>query len=195
MPETPIPQPNPEDLTLLLRRGAQGDAESEARFVTMVYNEMRKLARKHMRSEKRGGTLQTTALVHEAYLRLFQKPIDWQDRSHFFAIASQTMHRILVDYARASLAEKRYGGIRTDIEEARFVSDDRLEHILEMDEPLRRFATLYPRQSKVVELHVFVGLTFQEISAVLGPSDRTIKRDWDFAKAWLFEAISGQRSS
>jgi RNA polymerase sigma factor (TIGR02999 family) len=194
MSQTPAPAPDPEDLTLLLRRGAQGDAESEARFFTMVYNEMRKLARKHMRRESRGGTLQTTALVHEAYLRLFQKPIDWQDRSHFFAVASQTMHRILVDYARARLAEKRYGGIRADLDEARLVSDKSLERILEVDEPLRLFAELYPRQSQVVKLHVFAGLTFQEISAVLGPCDRTLKRDWDFAKAWLFDAISSQRN-
>lgn len=194
MSQTPDSEPDPADLTLLLRRGVQGDAESEGRFVALVYNEMRKMARKHMRSESRGGTLQTTALVHEAYLRLFHRPIDWQDRSHFFAVASHTMRRVLVDYARARQATKRSGGLRADIDEAHLVSDDRLEHVLELDESLRRFADLQPRPSKVVELHVFVGLTLQEIAEVLGLSVRTVKRDWEFAKAWLFDAISDQRT-
>jgi len=183
---------NQGDLTELLRRMAKGESEAEPRLMVALYRELRRLARRHLRVES-SQTLQTTALVNEAYLRLFQHPISWNDRAHFFAIASATMRRVLVDHARARKADKRQGGQRIDFEEANFISPDRLEHVLEIDEALCRFSASYPRPGKVVDMHVFGGLSLVEIGELLGVSHRTIKRDWEFAKAWLFDSISQTR--
>ncbi len=183
---------NQQDLTELLRRMAQGDSDAEPRLSAALYGELRRLARRHMRAEN-FNTLQTTALVHEAYLRLFQRPISWNDRAHFFAVASHTMRRVLVDHARARKAAKRHGGVRIDLDEANFIAPNRLEHVLEIDEALSRFSASHPRQSKVVDMHIFGGLALLEIAELLGLSDRTIKRDWEFAKAWLFDSISQTR--
>jgi RNA polymerase sigma factor (TIGR02999 family) len=181
--------PGPPDVTALLQAWGQGDAANDERLMELLYGEMRRLARYQMRSERRGGTLQTTALVHEVYIRLFQSPINWHDRKHFFAVANQTMRRVLIDYARARSAAKREGGVRVELENERLISDDRVEQILLVDELLGSFGKLYPRAGQIVEFHVFSGFTLAEIADVLDVSERTVKRDWEFAKAWLFEAM------
>jgi RNA polymerase sigma-70 factor, ECF subfamily len=177
-----------EGLTELLRQMARGDREVDPRLTAVLYHELRRLARSHMRAES-PQTLQTTALVHEAYLRLFRQPIAWNDRVHFFAVACQTMRRVLVDHARAKKASKRHGGVQVDLDNVNIIAPNRLDQVLEVDEALTRFSTSNPRQSQVVEMHIFGGLGLQEIAELLGLSVRTIKRDWEFAKAWLFDSI------
>jgi RNA polymerase sigma factor (TIGR02999 family) len=146
-----------------------------------------------MRGEKPGHSLQATALVHEAYLRLTNvKNVDWQGRSHFFAVAAQIMRRILVDHARAKCAGRR-GGHHNKIsfEEALIISFERPEQFIALDEALDRLAQLDPRQARIVELRFFGGLSEEETAAILGISARTVKRDWQFAKAWLYKDLGG----
>ncbi len=181
-----------EDITGVLQRWSVGDPASEPRLAELLHRELRRLARMRIRSERADHTLQTTALVHEVYLRLFPRQINWENRAHFFAVASNTMRRILVDYARKRHADKRDAGVRVILEAQCFVSEDQLERVIQVDEALTKLAAVQPRQGRVVELHVFGGLTMIEAAGVLGISPRTAKRDWEFAKAWLFQFISGQ---
>jgi RNA polymerase sigma factor (TIGR02999 family) len=148
---------------------------------------LRRLAANYLRSERAGHTLQPTALVNEAYVKLAEHPkVDWQSRAHFFAVSARIMRQILVDHARMRAAQKRGGhDVRVTFTDAIADSDDRLCEILELHEALERLAKLNPRQSKVVELSFFGGLSFEEIAGVLNASERTVQRDWTIARAWL----------
>jgi RNA polymerase sigma-70 factor (ECF subfamily) len=185
------PDPDRDSITELLKQISGGDREAQARLIDRVYGELRRLAASYMRRERADHSIQPTALVHEAFLRLAQQPkMDWQDRGHFFAVASQAMRRILVDYARARQAEKRGGDAeRVTFDEALGASGDRTVDILAVHEALNRLEKLSPRQCRVVELHFFAGLSFEEIAQILDVAERTVKRDWAFARSWLHSQL------
>jgi RNA polymerase sigma factor (TIGR02999 family) len=180
-----------KEVTRLLACWRQGKAEALEELMPIVYSELRRLPASYLRRERCDHTLQPTALVHEAYLRLVeQKDVQWQDRSHFFAIAAQLMRRILVDHARTHLAEKRgSGAAKVPLTEAIVMSQERPAELLALDDSLTRLASLDPQQSRVVELRIFGGLTVEETADVLGISPATVKRDWSMAKAWLSQEI------
>ncbi len=182
------------DITVLLKAWGGGDQAALARLAERVYPELRLLARRHMKGERHVDTLQATALVHEVYLRLVDvTQVEWRERAQFFAMAAQMMRRILVDAARARGAHKRGGSlVKVSLDEAVVLSGvpDRL--ILDLDEVLTAFSQLAPRQARVVELRYFGGLTEDEIVAVLNISPRTIRRDWDLAKAWLLRELDNR---
>jgi RNA polymerase sigma factor (TIGR02999 family) len=187
------PAPGPGDLTGLLRAWRAGDASSGDRLVEALYRELRLIASRQMRGERAGSTLETTALVHEAYLRLIdQRRTDWVDRRHFLAIAATTMRRVLVDRARARRTLKR-GGAELTVALAGLADlvPDPAAEILDVDRALSRLATLHPRPARVVELRFFGGLEEREIAAVLGIAERTVRRDWSFAAAWLARELDG----
>jgi RNA polymerase sigma factor (TIGR02999 family) len=180
------------EITKLLKKWSSGDEAALARLAEQVYPELRLLARRYLRGEHQGGTLQTTALVHEVYLRLVGvTKVEWRQRAQFFAMTAQMMRRILVDAARARYADKRGGrSPKLNIEETAVVSPAPDRRILALDEALTAFSQLAPRQAKVVELRYFGGLTEEEIVAALDISLRTVRRDWDLAKAWLLRELS-----
>ena len=175
------------DVTRLLGDLKAGDKAAEAQLLELVYPELRKIARRYLRGERSGHTLQPTALVNEAYLQLTQQlDKDWQGRSHFFAIAAQLMRRILVDHARHKKAAKRDGARRqVELTETLAVTEDRLDEILDVDLALQRLAEFDPRRASVVELRFFGGMTEEEVGEVLDVAPRTVRRDWNVAKAWL----------
>jgi RNA polymerase sigma factor (TIGR02999 family) len=184
-------------VTELLRRASQGDKVAEAELLPQVYRELHSIALNHLRRERPGHTLQATALVNEAYMKLSaQANSDWKSRAHFFAFAAQSMRRILVDYARQRGAAKRGdGAIHEPLEEGIMVSNQPMsaqqsELIINMDEALTRLEKINPRQAKVVELRFFTGLTEEEIGVALGISTRTVKREWTMARAWLYGELS-----
>jgi len=181
----------PHSVTELLVAWAAGDEGSLERLTPLVYDELRRLARRHLAPE-RGDTLQPTALVHEAYLRLIdQRSVNWQNRAHFYAIAARLMRRILIDHARRRVAERRGGGaIHMTLDEAVAVSMARSAELLALDEALGELATVDPRKSRVVELRFFGGLSVQETAEVLGVSEVTVMRDWRTARAWLHRGIT-----
>ncbi|MGE0556216.1 MAG: sigma-70 family RNA polymerase sigma factor [Gemmatimonadales bacterium] len=180
----------PHDVTTLLRAWRGGDEHALDRMVPLVYDELRVIATRLMRGERADHTLQATALVHEAYARLVDAQVDWRDRSHFFAIAARQMRRILVDHAKARGRVKRGGGERPlTLDEAIAVSGDANDNLVELDEALERLATIDERKAKVVELHYFGGLTYDEAAEVLGISPATVDRDLRFAKAWLYREL------
>jgi RNA polymerase sigma factor (TIGR02999 family) len=183
-----------KEVTRLLGNWSRGDPQAREALMPLVYAELRRLAASYLRRERTDHTLQPTALVHEAYIRLVeQKKVQWQDKSHFFAITAQLMRRILVDHARGHLADKRGSGApRVPLTEAIVMSQERPAELLALDESLSRLAALDAQQARVVELRVFAGLTVEETAEVLGISPATVKRDWRMAKAWLLqEAESG----
>ena len=179
------------EITVLLKAWGGGDQAALEKLTPLVYEELRRLARRYMRQERAGHTLQGTALVNEAYMRLVDVAgVDWQDRVHFFAVAAQMMRRILVNAAHARAAQKRGGRTpKVNIDETAVLSPSPDRSILALDEALTVFSRLAPRQAKVVELRYFGGLTEEEIVAALNVSPRTVRRDWDFAKAWLSQAL------
>lgn len=183
------------EITQLLAELKSGNREAEAKLVPLVYDELRRLAAHYMRQERRDHTLQATALVHEAYLRLVgQRDVNWQSRAHFFGVAAQLMRRILVDYARARQTDKRGAGLqKASLEEALLFSDEQSGELLALDEALDRLAERDPRQSRIVELRFFAGLTVEETAEVLAISPKTVKRDWSVARAWLHGEISRER--
>jgi RNA polymerase sigma-70 factor (ECF subfamily) len=173
-------------ITALLAKVASGDREAEARLFPLVYQELRQLAGRVFRGERPDHTLQATALVHEAYLRILgNSDVSWQNRSHFFAVAARTMRRILVDHARRRQANKRKG-TTISLESAIVFSEDQSSELVALDDALTRLSEWDPRQSRIVELRFFTGMSEAEIAAVLGVSVRTVKRDWCMAKAWLY---------
>jgi RNA polymerase sigma-70 factor, ECF subfamily len=183
----PAPNVSESSVTALLSQLSAGDRNAEARLIPQVYSELRRIATGYMRRERAEHTLQATALVHEAYAHLIDHPQqNWQNRAHFLATAAQVMRHILVDHARAKRANKR-GGLQQQItlDEALLRSDDRTIDILSIHEALERLTGFDPRQGKIVELHFFGGLTFDEVAIVLGISERTAKREWSMARAWL----------
>ena len=174
-------------VTVLLSQLSAGDREAQARLIPQVYDELRRVAAAYMRRERPDHTLQPTALVHEAYAHLVEHPnANWQNRAHFLATAAQVMRHILVDHARAKRADKR-GGVQQQVtlDEALLSSGDRTVDILSIHQALERLSEFDERQGRVVELHFFGGLTFEEIALVLGISERTAKREWSMARAWL----------
>src|SRR3989441_10941965 len=177
----------PTEVTGLLKAWGDGDQAALDRLAAKVYQELHRIARRYMRNERAGNTLQTTALVNEVYLRLVDvKNVDWQQRAQFFAIAAQMMRRILVDAARARSSHKRGGGaIKVNVDEALVVSPEPDSSLVALDEALEAFAKLAPRQAQVVELRYFGGLSEEETAEALKTSPRTVRRDWDFAKSWL----------
>ena len=174
-------------VTNLLKAWSSGEEAALAPLAEHVYPELRLIARRYLRNEAKGNTLQTTALVHEVYLRLVDvSRVDWQARAQFFSMAAQMMRRILVDAARARGSDKRGGrAVKVNIEEMAFLSPAPNPSLLALDEALTVFSEVAPRQARVVELRYFGGLTEEEIVAVLKISARTVRRDWDLAKAWL----------
>lgn len=181
-----------DEITGLLKAWGNGDRSALDRLTDLLYGELRRIARRYMKDEKPGNhTLQTTALVNELYLRLIDvKDVDWVCRGQFFAIAAQVMRRILVDAARSRGAEKRGAGVeKIDVNEALAISPEPDRFVLALNEALEAMAKIAPRQAKVVELRYFGGLTEDETAKVLNSSTRTVRRDWQFAKAWLMRDI------
>ncbi len=180
------------DITILLKAWSSGDQAALARLAERVYPELRLMARRYMKNERQADTLQATALVHEVYLRLIDvTKVEWRERAQFFAMAAQMMRRILVDAARARGAQKRGGSaVKLNLDETALLSCAPNRSILALDEALTAFSQVAPRQAKVVELRYFGGLTEDEIVAVLNISPRTVRRDWDLAKAWLLRELS-----
>jgi RNA polymerase sigma-70 factor (ECF subfamily) len=176
------------DVTCLLVDWSDGDAAALEKLLPIVYNELRRIARRALHREAVGHTLQPTALVNELYLRLVeQRRATWANRAQFFAVAAQMMRHVLVDHARAQLAAKRGGSSpRVSLDEAADVEARATWEILAIDEALERLATLDAEQARIVELRFFSGLTVEETAHVLGRSPRTIKREWRLAKAWLY---------
>lgn len=182
------PNTPPSELFKLWRAG---DTDALHRLLPLVYEELRRLARRHLRAERADHTLQTTALIHEAYLRLVdQGQAEVRDRCHFIGLTSHLMRQILVDHARARLAKKRDGGCRITLAEDLAVAEPREIDVLAIDDALRRLAALDPQQARVVELRYFGGLSIRETSEALGISEATVKRDWATARAWLHREIA-----
>ena len=179
-------------MTQLLKGWCQGDASALGRLAPLVESELRRIARQYLSKQGPGRTLQPRALVNEAYLRLIQwNAVDWQDRAHFYAVAAKTMRRVLVNHAIASRTQKRGGSaILVALTEAGGVSD-RIEDVTALDEALTALSKVDARKSELVELRFFGGLTAEESAEVLGISLRTVHREWDFARAWLFQALRG----
>jgi len=179
--------PESKNITLLLQQLRGGNQDVVSQLVPLLYDELRRLASYYLRRERPNHTLQPTALVNEAYLRLVdQTDVEWKNRSHFFGIAAQQMRRILVDYARSHQAAKRGGAAaKISLDEAMIVSKENPGEVLIVDETLRRLAAFDPQQAKIVELRVFGGLTVEEVAEALGISPATVKRDWTVARAWL----------
>jgi len=178
----------PKDISRLLRQWSDGNRAALEELLPLVYDELHRQAARYLRRERVGHTLQTTALIHEAYLRLIdQRDVRWQSRTHFFAIAAQMMRRVLIDYARAKHREKRGGGdVRLPFDTATLVATD--EHsidLMALDHALKRLAELDEQQARVVELRYFGGLSLEETAEVLHISRATTARDWEVAKAWL----------
>jgi RNA polymerase sigma factor (TIGR02999 family) len=184
--------PAPKEVTQLLMAWSNGDQEALEKLVPLVYDELRRIARRYMEREPAGHTLQTTALVNEAYLRLIeQKAMKWQNRAHFFAISAQLMRRILVSMARARHANKRGGEARqVSLDEALVVSEERAAELVALDEAMNELAALDPRRSRVVELRYFGGLSVEETAEVLKISPETVMREWKRAKAWLYTELN-----
>jgi len=181
------------EITQLLANMKLGNADAEARLISLLYRDLRRVAGSHMRNERADHSLQPTALVHEAYLRLRKvHSIDWQSRSHFLAVAAHTMRQILVDHARAKHAGKRgleWNQVSIEVGELSAALESSVDMVV-LDEALGRLETFDQRQAKVVEMRFFGGLSEDEIGAQLGISERTVKREWRIAKAWLYHELS-----
>ncbi len=182
-----------EDVTQVLEQLRNGDQRAADKLLPLVYDEFRALARHYLQQERMNHTLQPTALVHEAYMKLVdQTRVDWQGKSHFFAVAAQAMRRILVDHARSRQRDKRGGGrARVVLDEAVALSPQKDEDVLALDEALEKLAKVDPRQAKVVELRFFGGLNVEEVAETLKVSKRTVEGDWMFARAWLSRELRG----
>jgi len=185
-------EPAGDDITLLLNQLKQGRAEVQEQLMAAIYRELRRLAAAHLRRERDDHTLQATELVNEAFVKLLEhQNCTWENRTHFFAIASTMMRRVLVDYARKRNRLKRGGGeAPSELNEEVFISEQKSAEILELDAALDRLSQLEPRQTRVVELRYFAGLSVEEAAEVLSVSPKTIKRDWNVARAWLHRELS-----
>jgi RNA polymerase sigma-70 factor (ECF subfamily) len=181
-----------DSLTELLHEWQHGDKEALDRLTPLVYDELRRIAHRYLRRERDGHTLETTALVNEAYLRLVgQQKIEWQNRAHFFAVTAQVMRHILIDHARRRRYAKHGGEAEhVSLEEGKMMSRERAAELVALDEALLELARLDPRKSRVVELRYFGGLSLEETAEVLEVSTMTVRRDWRAAKAWLFREVT-----
>jgi len=187
----PTPSVSPHEVTQLLAEWSHGDNGALAELTPLVYEELRRLAHHFMEGQRPEHTLQTTALVNEAYMRLAdQTKPSWQNRAHFFAIAARAMRQILVNYAKSSRAQKRGGGaLRVELDEAALVSPEESKEIVDLHEALERLAALDSRKAQVVELKYFGGLNYDEMAEVLKISPVTVRRDWEFARLWLYTEL------
>jgi len=185
------PSPSQQQVTQLLGDWSGGDEKALEKLIPLVQPELHRLAHHYMSRERPGHTLQTTALLDEAYLRLVDNAKrDWQNRTHFVAAAAQLMRRIMVDHAREREALKRGGGaVKVSLDEAALVTETRSQELLALDEALERLSAQDPRKSQIVELRYFGGLTVEETAALLKVSQRTVEREWNMAKAWLYRAL------
>ena len=183
--------PSVQDVTELLNQWAGGDQAAGEKVMPLVYAELRRIARRSMNRQGPPQTLQTTAVVHEAYMRLVGDPgRQWENRGHFFGVAAKAMRHVLVDYARASTTSKR-GGLKRPValEDAWAISEDKMDEVVALDDALTALARLHPRQSKVVELRFFGGWSVDESAEALKVSPQTVMRDWRAAKAWLYREL------
>jgi RNA polymerase sigma factor (TIGR02999 family) len=188
--------PDPGEVTRLLIDLQEGKPEAENLLLPMVYDELRRLARSYLRRERPDHTLQATALVHEAYIKLAGQKGTWQNRSHFFGVAAQVMRRILVDYARSHGAAKRgSGGVKVQLDEALPISAAQSRELLDVDAALTRLEAVDPRQARVVELRFYAGLSIEETAEVLSCATRTVTRDWRMAQAWLRRELNSAGSA
>ena len=183
----------PDDVTQLLIKWSRGDKAALDDLMPVVHSELRRLARRYMARERPGHTLQTTALINEAYLRLVdQHSVQWQDRAHFFAVAAQVMRHLLVDHARKYQSDKRGAGAQIlALDEVAIANEERAAELVALDEALERLAALDQRQSQIVELRFFGGLTVDETAEVMKLAPITVMREWRLAKAWLRDTIAG----
>jgi RNA polymerase sigma factor (TIGR02999 family) len=186
--------PSQQEVTRLLEDWRGGDEDALEKLIPLIQPELHRLAHHYMSRERAGHTLQTTALLNEAYLRLVDSPKrDWQNRTHFTAAAAQLMRRIMVDRARERRSLKRGGdAMKVSLDEAELVSEQRAEELLALDEALEKLAMQDPRKGQIVELRYFGGLTTEEIAAFLKISNRTVRREWRMARAWLYCALTGE---
>lgn len=187
-------KPGPTQITQILREWNAGDTSAPERLLPLVYNELRVLGANYLRKERSDHTLQATALVHEAYLKMVgQKWADWQNRVQFASIAARAMRQVLVEHARANKAAKRAGKLqKVYLDETQELGAARNPDLIELDEALKDFTELYPRKAEVVELKFFGGLEIDEIAEALQISTKTVKRDWTFARAWLCRELTEQ---
>lgn len=185
------------DITRLLRELSRGRSGALDRLMPLVYEQLRRIAHRHLRNERRGHTLDTTALVHEAYLKLVDiEAVDWRDRAHFFAMAGRLMRRILIDHARTRKRRKRGGDrVRVGLGRVPDVSMERADTLLALDEALDRLEARNERQSRVVHCRFFAGLSVEETAVALGISEATVKRDWAFSRAWLSRELAVDKAS
>ncbi|MDX6288735.1 MAG: hypothetical protein QOH42_534 [Blastocatellia bacterium] len=185
------PLRSPHEITQLLADWSNGNQTALDKLYPLVYDELHKMARRYMNRERPGHTLQTTALINEAYVRLVdQKHVHWQNRAHFFAISAQIMRRILIDHARREHYAKRGGGAqKISLDEVAMVAVERASSLLLLDEALSRLGEIDSRRSQVVELRYFGGLNNEEIAGVLKISENTVTRDWNMARAWLYQEL------
>ncbi len=185
-----------KDVTQLLVHWGKGDGQALDRLMPLVYDELHRMASRYLRRERQGHTLQATALINEAYLRIVdQNRVNWQNRAHFFGVAAQMMRRILVDHARSHLYAKRGGGAqKLTLDEAIATPQERDLDLVALDDALTALTEIDPQQSRIIELRFFGGLTIEETAEVLSISPATVKRDWNMAKAWLYGEISNRFS-
>jgi RNA polymerase sigma-70 factor (ECF subfamily) len=177
-------------VTQLLKAMRAGDAQAAENLLPLVYAELHRLAKAYMRRERADHTLQATALINEAYLRLVKDDVDWNSRAHFIGLAAHVMRRVLVDYARARNAEQRGGGLRqVEMQEELAISPEQLDQVAELDEALKKLENEKPRQARVVELRYFGGLSVEEIGTLLQIAPRSVKRDWALARIYLFREL------
>ena len=182
-----MPQQDPQELTEILRRWSEGDADALEKLTPAVYAELHRIAKRYMGREREGHTLQTTALVNEAYVRLIDwKNAKWENRAHFFGVSAQLMRRILVDFARKRPSKKDAALQRVSLEEAFIVSTEKDADLVALDEALTELATFDERKARIVELKFFGGLNVEETAEVIGVSAVTVMREWQKAKAWLY---------
>lgn len=184
------------DATQILKEWSEGDKDAPARLMPLIYEELRRRAAEYLRHERPDHTLQATALVHEAYLKLIdQNRVDWKTRAHFCGVAAQLMRRVLLEHARGHNTEKRGGKLeKLRLDETRELSDERAPDLIALDDALKSFTSTYPREGNVVELKFFGGLQANEIAEVLDVSQKTVLRDWNFAKLWLRRELGGDRA-
>src|SRR5262249_19008521 len=187
----------PHEITQQLIAWSNGDTDALDKLIPAVYQELRRMADRYLRSESAGHSLQPTALVHEAYLRLIdQSQVEWHNRAHFFGVAAQMMRRILIDHAKTKHRAKRGGGARKiSLEETANYTREKAAELVALDEALKELSEIDERKSRIVELRYFGGLTVDETAEVLGISDKTVMRDWNLAKAWLYQAMTGELRS
>lgn len=183
-------KPEKGEVTQLLNEMAKGDSGAAEKLLPLVYAELHRLAASYMRRERPDHTLQATALINEAYLRLSRENAEWNSREHFIGMAANVMRHVLVDYARAHNAQQRDGGMkRVEMKDDLAISTEKLEEVLSLNEALKTLESLHPRQGKVVELRYFGGLSVEQIASLLGVSPRSVKRDWSLARIWLFREL------